>query len=137
MLDENDVISAVCSHLKNQSWEIRQGLHTTEKGIDIIAKNKITGQQLLIEAKGGTSSKKGSKLYGKPFTQPQVINRVSKGFFTAAKLRDQIKNSGKIYLALPDTTNFRKYIEQIKSFLLKLEVKIFWVDESKKVQEWP
>lgn len=36
MLTENDVIAAVCNKLENMNFEIRQRLHTSEQGIDII-----------------------------------------------------------------------------------------------------
>lgn len=37
MLTENDVIAAVCNSLEEMNFEIRQKLHTSEPGIDIIA----------------------------------------------------------------------------------------------------
>ncbi len=139
MLDENDVIDAVCNHLEKCEWEIVQKLNTTEKGIDIIAKNKTTGKKIFVEAKGGTSSKAGSNRYGKTYTRSQVFDRVAKGFFTAAKLKEQYENSHseKVCLALPSTKNFREYIDQISQALLKLDVKVLWVGESRNVKESP
>lgn len=53
MLTENDVIAAVCNKLEHMGFDIKQKLHTSEPGIDIIAVRD--GFTLLIEAKGETS----------------------------------------------------------------------------------
>src|SRR5204863_7725954 len=86
-VDENTVISAVCTHLANNGYEIRQRLHTSEQGVDILAREQITGRDLVVEAKGATSSREGSEGFGKGFTRSQVFDRVAKGVFTALELR--------------------------------------------------
>jgi len=86
-MDENDVVNTVCEHLEAQGFVILQRLSTIEKGIDIIAKDSSSGCKLFVEAKGGTSSRKGSARFGKPHTQAQVFNRVAKGVFTCLQLR--------------------------------------------------
>jgi hypothetical protein len=58
MLTENDVIEAVVNHLKRNGYRIDQQRSTIERGIDIVATDKRSGQGLLIEAKGATSSKR-------------------------------------------------------------------------------
>jgi hypothetical protein len=139
LLDENDVIRAVNSHLEKRGYSIEQALNTLEKGIDIIAENKKKDHRLIIEAKGGTSSRAGSNRYGKPYISAQVLDRVSKGFFTAGKLRDENKSrlNVTVCMAFPDTPLFNKYIDQIEISLKKLGIYIFFVKEENIVREWP
>jgi len=101
MLNENDVVKAVCSHLERGGYVIRQRCTTKQHGIDIIAQ-KETGKRLLIEAKGATSSRDGSARFGKNFTDNQVWDRVAKGFYTAVCLHSAHSKSGdRVGLALP------------------------------------
>ena len=74
-LDENAVVAAVGKHLTLAGYEIKQQLGTTEHGIDVIALHPHSNVPVLVEAKGGTSSRLGSKRYGKPYTQNQVFDR--------------------------------------------------------------
>lgn len=78
MLDENDVVNAVCDYLKAHDWIIVQKCLTNQRGIDIVARRLDAGGQLLIEAKGATSSKKGSARYDLGFNMNQVFDRVAK-----------------------------------------------------------
>ncbi|MGI9111289.1 MAG: hypothetical protein ACR2GT_03680 [Gaiellaceae bacterium] len=55
VLTENDVIAAVCAFLDASDFEIVQRLHTSQKGIDVIARSRRAGDILRVEAKGGTS----------------------------------------------------------------------------------
>jgi hypothetical protein len=112
-LDENQVTDIVCADLESRGFQILQRLTTTQQGIDIKALNEHTGETLLIEAKGGTSSKVGSKRYGKPFTSNQVFDRVAKGFYTAAQTSTSLAETERSVLAVPDTLLFRKYVNQI------------------------
>lgn len=93
MLNENDVVAAVCDYLKSQGYEIVQQCATTEQGIDIIARHPERSGRLLIEAKGGTSSREGSPRYDKGFSPSQVFDRVAKGRC------DQGLGSGQHFLA--------------------------------------
>jgi len=135
MLDENDVINAVCVHLvKIEGYVIVQKLSTTQQGIDIIVKHPQFNRRLLIEAKGGTSSKEGSNRFGKSYTMTQVFDRVSKGFFTTACMyaKDR-KDTDQVALACPDNEWFRKYLNQIKSVLEFLGIKVLLVKEDRAV----
>lgn len=42
MLDENDVVAAVCLHLEQENYTIIQRLRTTEHGTDIIATHRAS-----------------------------------------------------------------------------------------------
>ncbi len=82
-MDENAVVDAVCTFLMSRSWTITQRRHTTQQGIDIIARNPRTGRACYVKAKGGTSEGAGSARFGKPFLPVQVLDYVSKAVFTA------------------------------------------------------
>src|ERR1700690_3158554 len=109
-MDENEIIEAVCIYLRKKGYEISQKLHTTEQGVDIIAKHHASNEIVHIEAKGGTSSRIGSARYGKSYTQSQVFDRVAKGFYTVCQMMSQNEGANnKFALAVPDTNFFKKH----------------------------
>ncbi len=134
MLTENDVVSAVCFKLKEMDFEIRQALHTSEKGIDIIAyKDNYT---LFIEAKGETSASKLSSRYGKPFNQNQIKNHIGKALLAVSRIISEHKDSRDIgvAIALPDNGGHRKIISEIEYTLKKLGIYVFWVKDVNTVE---
>jgi hypothetical protein len=134
MMTENDVIAAVCNKLEDMDFEIRQKLHTSEPGIDIIAvKDTFT---LMIEAKGETSALETSSRYGKSFNQNQIKNHVGKALLAASKLISKYPDSSLhgIAIALPDNHGHRKVIGEIEYALKKLGVYVFWVKDSNTVE---
>jgi len=132
MLDENQIIDIVCRYYKEKDYAILQKLNTHEKGIDIIVKNKKSGNKILIEAKGGTSSFVGSNRYGKPYTKSQVFDRVSKGIYTLLQMLSDHGNKGntEVAIAFPDTEWFREYLNKIKPVTEKLNLNILMVREN-------
>jgi hypothetical protein len=128
-MDENQVIHSLCAHLASTGYEITQQLHTTEHGIDIIATERTTGRKLLVEAKGGTSSRVGSNRFGLPYTQTQVYDRVSKGIFTVMQLRSQHPDTlaVSVALAVPDSPWFRQYIRSVIVQLAALSIQVLSV----------
>jgi hypothetical protein len=127
MLDENDVIGALAEYLKRDGYDVLKQLHTTEKGVDLIARRGKLGPFLHVEAKGGTSSRQGSNRFGKPYTQSQVFDRVSKGFYTAVLLRSKNPLPDEVGLAVPDTPCFRDYLVPIVDIANILRIQIFVV----------
>src|SRR6266404_3139709 len=115
MLDENDVVEAVCYHLEVKGYRILQRCSTKQHGIDIIAESPSMKGRLLIEAKGGTSSRDGSARFEKGFNRTQVFDRVAKGFFTTACMYCDRKDGDEVAMAFPDTPLFRDYVARIKS----------------------
>jgi hypothetical protein len=134
-MDENQIVEALCGYLQQEGYEVRQRLHTTEHGIDVIAFHRPSGVTLFIEAKGGTSSRDGSARFGKAYTQSQVFDRVSKGVFTALELRaaHPDRNSSEVALAVPDSPFFRRYLTPIKSELHGAGLKVLFVSADHKV----
>jgi len=125
-MDENEVVAGICAHLMSLGLVVEQRLHTTERGIDIIARDSETGQRILIEAKGGTSSRSGSERFGHPYTQTQVFDRASKGIYTTLKMRaDHSKEELRCILAAPDSRWFRGYLEPIAALVRPLDIEIW------------
>jgi len=131
MLTENQIVKKVTEFLKRKGYKIKQSLNTTQKGIDIIAQNN--SEEIYIEAKGETSSLKNSKRYGEPFNKNQVKIHISAALLATIKVISK-KPSGdktKTGIALPDNNEHRSIIHEIKPILKKLDIQIFWVDNTK------
>jgi hypothetical protein len=136
-MDENAVIGALCTYLEANHYEVQQRLHTSQQGIDIIAKHSQTGRGIVIEAKGATSSREGSARFGLGFTATQVFDRVAKGVFTSLELRAQFPDRSQtdVGLAVPDAPGFRKYLGRVKEQLHAAGLRIFLVAEDLTVSE--
>ena len=127
-MDENQVIQALCRYLVRQGYTIRQRRHTTQQGVDIIAEQTSTGRVLYVEAKGGTSSRQTSRLFGNPYTSVQVRHQVAFGVFSALKLLQKYRSrSSQIALAFPDSQRFRSYLDSVSKILHRLGVVVYLV----------
>lgn len=137
MLTENDVVDAVADLLVGIGYRIDQRLTTVERGVDIDAVQIATGKRLLVEAKGGTSSKETSNRFGKAFTPNQAKSHIAVAFYCVAKLRQESLRAGAaVALALPDDKVHRLLIEKISESLRQLKIKVFFVSEDRSVIEF-
>ncbi len=128
MLTESDVIKAVCDFLEGKGYKILQQLKESEKGDDIIAVSADGRERVFIEAKGETSSRKTSAIYGKPFSRGQVRVHVAEAFYRAAqKLENDGVNSISAGIALPDNQDHTEMVGRIKRALEILHIEVFWV----------
>lgn len=135
MLTEDDVVHAVALHLRRNGYSDVRTLSTVEHGIDVIAVNRRTKRKLFVEAKGGTSSKRTTRRYGKPFTQNQAKSHVSVALYCAARLHQTSKHDlADIALAFPDDATHRKLVQNISRALRALAVVVYFVGENRKVQ---
>ena len=136
-MDENEVVTAACARLEALGYSVLQRCSTVEQGVDIIAEKPETGHRVLVEAKGGTSSRHGSARYGKPYTQSQVFDRVAKGIFTCIQLRAQNADQNRIgvALAIPDERWFRSYLAPVTGILSTIGVDVMFVSESKQAPD--
>lgn len=100
MLTESEIIAAVCRHLKKHGWKIVSICNELQRGDDIVAEHRSSGQTAVIEAKGETSSKPTSRRHGKPFSSAQVTSHVSRAFYRAAQTVNRDRLSA---MALPRT----------------------------------
>ena len=129
VMDENRVIEGVCSRLQSMGCEIEQRLSTTQRGIDVIARNAHSSEEFIVEAKGGTSSREGSARFGKPYTQNQVFDRVAKGVFTCIQLRAKYPNRTRqhVILAVPEARWFRSYLEPVMAQLTMAGIEVWYM----------
>jgi len=124
-LTEDDLVAALAEWLKQYGFEVKQALTTKQKGVDIVAERN--GETWLVEAKGGTSSRVGSPRAGRSFSRQQVVNRVSKAFFTAAELWSSFDRARyRVFIALPDDRQFREVAAKITPALKLLNIGVFW-----------
>lgn len=136
MLNENDVVDAVCNHLEGVGYKVLQRCSTTDHGIDIVATHPSKKGRLLIEAKGGTSSRAGSARFDKGFSRTQVFDRVAKGFYTTACMYAANGRAGDTAaMAYPDTPQFRDYLGRIRPVTESLGFFIFLVKPDHSVEK--
>jgi hypothetical protein len=127
-MTENEVVDAVAIHLETIGYSVKSKLNTSQRGIDIEAIHLATGKQLLIEAKGGTSSKPTSKRFGKDFDGGQALSHVSRAFFSGAKLLQKYKGEQAcIALAFPNDRNHLALVDAISDSLELLQISVFFV----------
>lgn len=124
MLTESNVIAAVCRLLETHGFEITQRLVETQQGDDIIAIDRDSKIELVIEAKGETSSKLHTARYGQPFSSAQVSDHVAKALFRAA----QAVGTNRVpAVALPMNLLHVAAIEKVSNAMRQLNIEVFWV----------
>jgi hypothetical protein len=133
MLTENDVVNAVSDYLVEIGYSIDQKLTTLEHGVDIIAKHPIHGL-CLVEAKGATSSKKGSKRYGLEFNKNQVKTHIGVALLQSFKTLQQHKDSI-VAIALPNNSNHRELIDSMKIPIKNSGIKVYMVNSDASVEQ--
>ena len=132
MLFEDDVIDSVIKYLENKNYTIRHHSSATEHGYDLVAESDA-GVTLIIEAKGQTSSMKGTNRYGKEFSPSQKNDHVPKAVFKA--MQTQVKEGTEIGIALPSDQGHTKLVNSVYSSLKKLGVRVFFVEGNGNVIE--
>ncbi|WP_149537241.1 hypothetical protein [Siccirubricoccus phaeus] len=119
-----------------RAWLLREGfqadeiraLKPTGRGVDLVA-NGPAGRWH-IEVKGGTSSRRGSIRDGKGFTSNQIIDRVMKGFFTAAAMAEaEGRGAARVGLAIPRSALAEFYVGKVRSAMAALGIAMLWVEE--------
>lgn len=130
-LDENQVIAAVCEDLSRRGYEIEQQLHTTQQGVDIIAR-ATGGERLHIEAKGATSSRPTSRNYGKPYGSAEVRINVAEALYTAAVVAGRSEAGVRAGVAFQDDALHRRYVGPLIPACERLGIEIIWVSEAPK-----
>ncbi|RWA97447.1 hypothetical protein [Mesorhizobium sp.] len=127
---EDEVVNIVCDWLSENSFMIVSRCSTKEKGIDIVASDQA-GVVWYIEAKGGRSGREGSRRYGLDFTAVQTIDRVMKGFFTAAAMAEAKGGSGvQIGFAIPRSPVAEAYLLKVRKALNSLGITTIWIEPS-------
>ena len=127
MITENEVVNMVISKLKQLDFEIISSCDTNTRGIDIIAEKD--NKRILIEAKGGTTSKESAK-EGKPFDRNQAKTHISVAIFKLLQLKEENKNA-LLGIALPYERHHYEFVNSIITSIKELEIIIFWCDKEK------
>jgi Holliday junction resolvase-like predicted endonuclease len=126
-LDENAVIAAACDALEGRGYAIEQRLHTTQRGVDVIARAP-DGTRLFIEAKGATSSRQTSRNYGKPYGSVEVRINVAEALYTAAALAGERRDGIVSAMAFQDDPLHRRYVEPLLPACDALGIEVLWVE---------
>lgn len=131
MINENQVVDYVCKYLEDNKYIIDQRLCTNEKGYDIVAFNE-DGKKLIIEAKGGTSSKSGTNLFGRAFNQNQVKTHISVALYAVGKVINSDPDC-EVGIALPQNDSHLKAVNKIQKVIELLDIRIYWVSDNGEV----
>ena len=126
MLTENDILAALVKFLTVKGYTEIEVLTTVQKGIDLKAKAP-DGMQLLVEAKGETSSKEHSNRFGKPFDGKQIWTHVSVAIVKTLTTMNEYGDQYTYGMAFPE--NHRKMLQDLKLPLDKLGITVFIVSE--------
>lgn len=129
VLTEDEVIDAVRDYLIARSWRIVSRATAIQRGDDLVAERD--GERLVIEAKGGGSSKAGTARFGKTFNKGQVFDHVGKAVLKA--LRVVSAGEYRAGVALPDDPAHRAEVAKVRAALDSLGVAVFWVNENRVV----
>ena|SRR5258706_7713365 len=131
MMTESDVIDAVCRHLRRKGWRIESRCAETERGYDIVAVHRASGRRAVVEAKGGTSSKRYTNRFGQEFSPNQATSHISRALFTAIR---GMKRGTLSAMAFPKNEAHLKRVGSIRHALRRLRLEVFWVGPSGKVE---
>ncbi|RKD28081.1 protein NO VEIN domain-containing protein [Lacrimispora algidixylanolytica] len=131
MINENQVVDYVCKYLEDNNYTVDEHRNTNEKGYDIVAFNE-NGKKLIIEAKGGTSSKPGTNRYGKDFNQKQVKTHVSVAIYAVGKVIN-FDPDCEVGIALPENDEHVRAMKKIQKVIDLLAIKVYWVSSNGEV----
>lgn len=128
MINENQVVDYVCKYLEDNKYTNIVRKYTNQRGYDIVAFDDV-GKRLIIEAKGGTSSKSGTNRHGKDFDSKQVGHHVAMALYAASNAIDSDPDS-KVGIALPQNDEHIKAVNKIQRVIELLGIKIYWVSDN-------
>jgi Holliday junction resolvase-like predicted endonuclease len=127
LLDENAIVEAVCAYFEREGFAIVSRCTTSQQGIDIVA--ECSGNRWLVEAKGATSSRRGSARFDVGFSSSQAFDRVAKGVYTALELNEGKSVNDVVALAFQKLPTFEKYVTRASKALKQLDIAVFWVGD--------
>ncbi|HUV54829.1 MAG TPA: hypothetical protein VMW03_06450 [Candidatus Krumholzibacteriaceae bacterium] len=129
---EDEVIDRVIEYLQANDYSILHRSAATERGYDLIAVSK-EGKKLIIEAKGQTSSMRGTNRYGKEFTPSQKFDHVSKAVLKA--MQAQNEERAEVGIALPADDGHARLVNSILPSVKKIGMRVFLVTGNGNVSE--
>lgn len=118
VLNENDVVDAVCELLSSNAWTIESKAYAKSRGDDIVATRN--GERLVVEAKGGTSSKSTTSRFGRPIDRGQARDHVAKAVLRSMAFvgSDGLHPA----IALPDERNHHEFVAAARNALMQLGI---------------
>ena len=123
-ITEDIVKKAIAEHLISQNYysvEFRLG---TRQGYDVEGVNPATGKKLVIECKGEASS--GDQ-------HSRSWPNVASAILTSLNEINSPENSNDVGMAFPDTKEYHHRLSNLKKFLAREKISVFWVSEDLKV----
>jgi hypothetical protein len=128
VLYEDDVVDAVCVHLQASGWIIQSFARAHQRGDDIVATRDA--RTLRVEAKGGGSSKPGTKRFGKQFSLGQCGISASQATFRALGV---VSAGDEGAVAFPDTADYRRVLGPVLPALARAHITVYMVAEDHSV----
>jgi len=125
VITENDVIERVSAYLAQRNWRVESTASTFEHGPDVIARSDV-GKEIWIEAKGQTSSKEGSRRYGKEFSRSQKEDHLGRALLKCCQYISE-RSDLIVAVALPNDDVNSDLITRIGAVLQKLKIVSFLV----------
>jgi hypothetical protein len=132
MMSEDFVVNAVERFVVRAGWVVASKAYAHQHGDDLVATRSNT--TLRVEAKGGGSSKPGTRRFGESFTGNQVKTHVSVAILRAMSWFDQQSQSTLSGLAFPRDGAHLTQVTKVKPALDYLRIGVFWVSEDGAVQ---
>ena len=126
-ITEDIVKKAIAEHLISQNYysvEFRLG---TRQGYDVEGVNPASGKKLVIECKGEASS--GDQ-------HSRSWPNVASAILTSLNEINSPENSNDVGMAFPDTKEYRHRLSNLKKFLAREKISVFWVSEDLKGTKW-
>lgn len=131
MINENQVVDYVCKYLEDNNYTVEQHRNTNERGYDIVAFNE-EGKKLIIEAKGGTSSKPSTNRFGKDFDSKQVRHHIAMALYAVGKAITSDPEC-EVGIAIPKNDEHIKALNKIRKIIDVLTIRIYWVSSNGEV----
>ncbi len=103
--------------------DIKSWASATERGVDIGAEQG--GQDLLVEATGGGSSKTGGPRFGNLFIRNTVTNHVPRAIYMALHA---LAGNAEAAIVFPDSPRHRATVSSAQPVLSNLGSLVFWAD---------
>jgi hypothetical protein len=135
MLEENDVIAAVCTDLLRKGYAILKNATSPRQDVDLVAREPETGVKVFVSAAGAARSEAGRGKLEESYNEFRLFRCVTRSIHGALRIRGANKfgEGDHIALAFPDAPGCRKYLVAEKPVLDSLGIKVFLVNEDKDV----
>lgn len=130
MLTENEVVLFMCDWLKTRGYTVKSYKLNTSPGHDIEAVSPA-GLTICIECKGAKSPRSG-----KAFDLDYQWRAAAGALFNAVVLKEKKKRSIDVAIALPKIARYSEFMESLREFCKREEIKVYWVSSQDTINEW-